>query len=134
MDRNLAQVSLIYPVQVVPYVGTWIEMSHLTKVTSCDLCRSLRGNVDRNGQNRLHSQDCSGRSLRGNVDRNFSPPLSPPFSFCRSLRGNVDRNLIQDIEAERALIVVPYVGTWIEMKFVREMAQKGMSFPTWERG
>ena len=34
---------------------------------------------------------------------------------CRSLRGNVDRN-IPVCEAMLDLGVVPYVGTWIEMR------------------
>ena len=33
---------------VVPYVGTWIEISAMKGRTRISLCRSLRGNVDRN--------------------------------------------------------------------------------------
>ena len=33
---------------VVPYVGTWIEISSSWYVVLVSLCRSLRGNVDRN--------------------------------------------------------------------------------------
>ena len=35
-------------------------------------------------------------------------------STCRSLRGNVDRNFVA-LKALLKLVVVPYVGTWIEM-------------------
>ena len=36
------------PSKVVPYVGTWIEMAIIRPGGLRLLCRSLRGNVDRN--------------------------------------------------------------------------------------
>ena len=56
--------------QVVPYVGTWIEMQKTSEA----------------------GYSVPGRSLRGNVDRNVDKP-----------------------SAEQYLTVVPYVGTWIEI-------------------
>ena len=49
VDRNFNAVMRLGQFLVVPYVGTWIEISgfafHGSRVPS----RSLRGNVDRNG-------------------------------------------------------------------------------------
>ena len=81
---------------VVPYVGTWIEITRICWQRQISQSRSLRGNVDRNtswiGQKWqeftvvpyvgtwiemssrmkwVHMID--GRSLRGNVDRNYLP-------------------------------------------------------------
>ena len=36
-------------------------------------------------------------------------------NFSRSLRGNVDRNLSMTENSVESILVVPYVGTWIEM-------------------
>ena len=35
-------------VRVVPYVGTWIEIREPQLCRAWRICRSLRGNVDRN--------------------------------------------------------------------------------------
>ena len=35
-------------INVVPYVGTWIEIAKSVGVSHSYICRSLRGNVDRN--------------------------------------------------------------------------------------
>ena len=47
----------------------------------------------------------------------------------RSLRGNVDRNLTLDISVLDDDAVVPYVGTWIEIKrdFIVELGFSGRS-------
>ena len=57
------------------------------------------------------------RSLRGNVDRNDKNYQSEIIAFSRSLRGNVDRNSCETMNV-RARIVVPYVGTWIEIRMM----------------
>ena len=57
----------------------------------------------------------NGRSLRGNVDRNHRLHIAAAICICRSLRGNVDRNCkIPDYN--NSIHVVPYVGTWIEIR------------------
>ena len=94
MDRNITGIFTgDWEKAVVPYVGTWIEIALLPQQSALQLCRSLRGNVDRNSElvsARLYTlvvpyvgtwieiysvsiADLSktGRSLRGNVDRNF---------------------------------------------------------------
>ena len=38
-----------------------------------------------------------------------------PYPQGRSLRGNVDRNLYRPIRITHAIMVVPYVGPWIEI-------------------
>ena len=38
----------LYRGQVVPYVGTWIEIPLRDMLLEPQMCRSLRGNVDRN--------------------------------------------------------------------------------------
>ena len=71
MDRNREAVTtIIEELQVVPYVGTWIEIFQLKLKTEDYLRRSLRGNVDRNGASAYRHQQDICRSLRGNVDRN----------------------------------------------------------------
>ena len=136
VDRNIMSTDGFPSKAVVPYVGTWIEIFSSAYCTSGELCRSLRGNVDRN----LLEQSCISqpfcRSLRGNVDRNVSTlghaftstsrslrgnvDRNPANSAAligvdsRSLRGNVDRNICIRITFHNA-VVVPYVGTWIEM-------------------
>ena len=57
---------------VVPYVGTWIEIITLGGVETFRIGRSLRGNVDRNLPMIPPTVTAQGRSLRGNVDRNTS--------------------------------------------------------------
>ena len=78
--------------QVVPYVGTWIEIPSLSRHGLRHMRRSLRGNVDRNTKlfGKDFRLDC--RSLRGNVDRNPEELYQFRNSERRSLRGNVDRN------------------------------------------
>ena len=56
--------------EVVPYVGTWIEIDGLEGWDYVDPGRSLRGNVDRNTEIIEQERQSAGRSLRGNVDRN----------------------------------------------------------------
>ena len=55
------------------------------------------------------------RSLRGNVDRNSVMRKLGLIIACRSLRGNVDRNLSNQ-KKHTDTRVVPYVGTWIEIR------------------
>ena len=116
-------------------MGTWIEISPAVPAPYHTLCRSLRGNVDRNitmfpiifvsvSRSLRGNVDRnlkklmllfsgSSRSLRGNVDRNVRKRRSRRYEiYRRSLRGNVDRNLLEEVEL---LICI-------------------MSFPTWERG
>ena len=120
--------------EVVPYVGTWIEILLTQQMPLWCLRRSLRGNVDRNPEHRGIVRKLERRSLRGNVDRNTPSPSQwigshvVPYvgtwieiikslnvdavNRCRSLRGNVDRNYMEDDFSD-------YMTT---------------SFPTWERG
>ena len=56
-----------------------------------------------------------GRSLRGNVDRNTVVTAVVTWWKSRSLRGNVDRNIYLINDNHPHDVVVPYVGTWIEM-------------------
>ncbi len=79
---------------VVPYVGTWIEIS-----------------IFRN-----RSRSSKSRSLRGNVDRNRKLLRTYSSSSRRSLRGNVDRNTFDGTRKTANVKVVPYVGTWIEIR------------------
>ena len=81
---------------VVPYVGTWIEISSPVPTFRKACGRSLRGNVDRNASTEAVTLMFGGRSLRGNVDRNVY--------FVRSVA---------------IISVVPYVGTWIEILYQR---------------
>ena len=48
MDRNLTFDISVLDDDVVPYVGTWIEMLAIDPAPGKHLRRSLRGNVDRN--------------------------------------------------------------------------------------
>ena len=123
---------------VVPYVGTWIKISGAKVLGVTATGRSLRGNVDRNMDILIKNHATRRRSLRGNVDRNLHSRIVRPLGLCRSLRGNVDRNRSDRIQRYlrqgRSLRgnvdrnsyqcdgwssirqVVPYVGTWIEIR------------------
>ena len=112
VDRNVdVRHKQINVVLVVPYVGTWIEISPDT--------------------DRLPPK--YGRSLRGNVDRNSPIDARLLAVSCRSLRGNVDRNDVFVFDLPD-ILVVPYVGTWIEISHGRVLKRTTSSFPTWERG
>ena len=121
---------------VVPYVGTWIEMIHRHGTQQLEQGRSLRGNVDRNtDEDFKKAQQVNSRSLRGNVDRNKNKEYKHKRVKCRSLRGNVDRNRSGRVRQHGSGEVVPYVGTWIEMRHSISATRNLMkSFPTWERG
>ena len=71
VDRNKQPANCHYKMGVVPYVGTWIEMSFRRAYEMNFQCRSLRGNVDRNKCGITEAEFWEGRSLRGNVDRNL---------------------------------------------------------------
>ena len=141
---------------VVPYVGTWIEIQQVGGFQKRFDRRSLRGNVDRNCEVIQPIRDVHGRSLRGNVDRNDCVGTSAAANYvvpyvgtwiemmaplvlvkeicCRSLRGNVDRNIEFSRVAERIDAVVPYVGTWIEIDCVGTSAAANYVVPyvgTW---
>ena len=107
-------------ITVVPYVGTWIEMTITRSRTSSCLGRSLRGNVDRNNLNSITEDiDMSGRSLRGNVDRNDEDDeISEAIEEVVPYVGTwIEMYLCQNSDDEAG--VVPYVGTWIEIQFGR---------------
>ena len=80
-------------ISVVPYVGTWIEIGDELYAQVEAKRRSLRGNVDRNLIKKNNSDTQISRSLRGNVDRNDTVYVGAGTIRSRSLRGNVDRNL-----------------------------------------
>ena len=135
VDRNILGGNYGTDYYVVPYVGTWIEIwNYMNKY-----------------------KEAYSRSLRGNVDRNSSQRIYDDAGLCRSLRGNVDRNTRTGLHRGSVTIVVPYVGTWIEMRMstdpprrsrvvpyvgtwieiyssVRWYSSAILSFPTWERG
>ena len=50
------------------------------------------------------------------MDRNVSNHQSQCLAQRRSLRGNVDRNVVISVFWSNLTTVVPYVGTWIEIK------------------
>ena len=83
---------VIDDLEVVPYVGTWIEIVIAPSGAFPAPRRSLRGNVDRNEEVQMIFREMKGRSLRGNVDRNCSVRLTSMVRLSCSLRGNVDRN------------------------------------------
>ena len=134
MDRNFSLVGFKAKREVVPYVGTWIEIQSIVadyiitgvvpyvgtwiKIQKMVACRwihpsrSLRGNVDRNVASVKTEEEVSRRSLRGNVDRNINLVHEHNRYRSRSLRGNVDRNNVHNIL----------------------LSKKRPSFPTWERG
>ena len=99
------------PHDVVPYVGTWIEIAWLAHTSVCCSVVPYVGTwieiIRRASYHRDHKR--------------------------RSLRGNVDRNLVNIITVS-AHNVVPYVGTWIEIFGERRQITFFRSFPTWERG
>ena len=73
VDRNVSVLGHAFTsTSVVPYVGTWIEISNSKLPPPCFCGRSLRGNVDRNYRHCSDKCNRNGRSLRGNVDRNGS--------------------------------------------------------------
>ena len=78
---------------VVPYVGTWIEIS------DCQYFAASSGVVP-----------YVGTWIEINEPRTHDTQ-----QLCRSLRGNVDRNDIGGVEPSESWKVVPYVGTWIEI-------------------
>ena len=71
MDRNKVETNVLCRLQVVPYVGTWIEIRYSAKKQYDSTSRSLRGNVDRNMDIAGLMNQFQRRSLRGNVDRNL---------------------------------------------------------------
>ena len=100
-------------------MGTWIEISK--KSIKTDLAyqgRSLRGNVDRNliVQSGLLTLSC--RSLRGNVDRNIHAQQVWLNTLVVPYVGTWIEILSDNVESD-IIIVVPYVGTWIEMGNIR---------------
>ena len=119
---------------VVPYVGTWIEMIRSAATSCACWSRSLRGNVDRNALRPLILSANSCRSLRGNVDRNRTEEEHHSGFQGRSLRGNVDRNVSVLGHAFTSTSVVPYVGTWIEIVLLASPAVYSLVVPyvgTW---
>ena len=72
--------------------------------------------MDRNSALVIVKSSRFRRSLRGNVDRNMLDTSYPESMRCRSLRGNVDRNGTAAKDIGTKAEVVPYVGTWIEIR------------------
>ena len=157
VDRNIFQgMTDTGKLVVVPYVGTWIEMSPGSSNSKAIVGRSLRGNVDRNLLRLPWPCTMWSRSLRGNVDRNsdvsgkmqqinvvpyvgtwieISPPFSPArYRYCRSLRGNVDRNVLA-VYAHPILYRRSLRGN-VDRNYEKSHQVDGwmLSFPTWERG
>ena len=73
------------------------------------------------------------RSPRGNVNWNYVPGGGIHSAPCRSPRGNVNWNaqLLRLIGGLN--VVVPHVGTWIEILSMLLIWLWQLSFPTWER-
>ena len=139
---------------VVPHVGTWIEI-HLSSFSPFAFLsfptweRELKYLV-----HTAFSHPCS-RSPRGNVNWNRVSIVTWKFIFGRSPRGNVNWNTFVNAGTKRIIVVphvgtwieiinsgsesisyavVPHVGTWIEIATTCPDANSTRSFPTWERG
>ena len=74
------------------------------------------------------------RSLIGNVDWNKEALNEGLDNIGRSLIGNVDWNGRWSILLDHDDIVVPLLGTWIEITTARAIGTWVRSFPYWERG
>ena len=79
--------------EVVPYVGTWIEIFGIRNVMSCAIVVPYVGTWIEMKEEVDDEEMWHSRSLRGNVDRNWAE--HPGIWIC--------------------IEVVPYVGTWIEI-------------------
>ena len=158
VDRNIIIGQLAkYLLNVVPYVGTWIEMNP----SSEDHCH--RWVVPYVG---TWIEICFRRFWA--ISHNVVPYVGTWIEISslperekqkkgRSLRGNVDRNVYGDEPEKEVGTVVPYVGTWIEIMVQQNLTWKHSgrslrgnvdrnndvkvgsfvkikSFPTWERG
>ena len=94
MDRNICSIRQVdFYGDVVPYVGTWIEILSLHSSLMHCFRRSLRGNVDRNFD-------------RANEDKYDSQVVPYVGTWIEIVVGSV---------ASLVGVVVPYVGTWIEI-------------------
>ena len=96
---------------VVPYVGTWIEIPFSATCTDASVRRSLRGNVDRN------------RSVPYSVLTSRVVPYVGTWI-----------EILTTMSCVTSVRVVPYVGTWIEIPSLWMAVVISQSFPTWERG
>ena len=102
----------ITDIEVVPYVGTWIEIMFIIYSFQKRGRRSLRGNVDRNQYNVFL------------LERPFVVPYVGTWI-----------EIIIFFILLLLFDVVPYVGTWIEINNVGDpVVGSNPSFPTWERG
>ena len=124
---------------VVPHVGTWIEILSMLLIWLWQLSfptweRELKSNVlnfydDKNVvvphvgtwieilYEKVRVTRLPGRSPRGNVNWNIDNAIYKACKSSRSPRGNVNWNRDAGLPARRA-IVVPHVGTWIEIPSV----------------
>ena len=121
VDRNSSDSISLYRGQVVPYVGTWIEIAMLSFWKTARGVVPYVGTWIEIGLKGEQGPQGPGRSLRGNVDRNIVGELNEALGTGRSLRGNVDRNAMLN-SSRTARGVVPYVGTWIEICQLRSFS------------
>ena len=87
---------------VVPYVGTWIEISFGRRTSITKKVVPYVGTWIEISRNALYMRKFPSRSLRGNVDRNNRVGFSAKRELGRSLRGNVDRNTFHVVNVSDA--------------------------------
>ena len=99
VDRNESQNAVLPLWNVVPYVGTWIEMCTVSTPSGETVVVPYVGTWIEIYVSQNYEKNFPRRSLRGNVDRNQNRVnMSSAGNRRRSLRGNVDRNdLMSDL-------------------------------------
>ena len=121
--------------QVVPYVGTWIEIMKLFSTCWPDLVVPYVGTWIEMIRCAMSWAARSVVPYVGTWIEILKMHVSPLIGTSRSLRGNVDRNDKRVVAHKQNFDVVPYVGTWIEIHAAEcNGTTQARSFPTWERG
>ena len=136
VDRNDFDKLIVrqLDVQVVPYVGTWIEICLpcplLSRLAVVPYVGTWIEILDALEDDELED----GRSLRGNVDRNVSPDVwtAGEAGVVPYVGTWIEIGTYNEFCAHHT--VVPYVGTWIEILRMMSIIWINGSFPTWERG
>ena len=132
VNWNLLTLFLMTEFCVVPHVGTWIEISFHGCVSLTETGRSPRGNVNWNTDKPDYRRNKTCRSPRGNVNWN-----------CIRIHRNADHVVVPHVGtwiemlpltlSFKRMSVVPHVGTWIEISAICSLPSVIRSFPTWER-
>ena len=85
-------------------------------------------------RSRKRRKSATSRSLRGNVDRNINT-WEPSHATLVVPYVGTWIEILMEVMQRDDITVVPYVGTWIEIHSSLSGFQvKAPSFPTWERG